>query len=75
MKPGELDWNAKNVMPLIAIEDVLAQKDNVIIVDTKRDNEPITDYYLTHGLIPDQLTLPGDVAIWSILQNKDGGRA
>ena len=39
MRPGTLSWNAKNVMPFIAEEDLL-QRDNVILITEDKSQDP-----------------------------------
>ena len=39
MRPGTLSWNAKNVMPFIAEEDLL-QRDNVILITQDKSEDP-----------------------------------
>lgn len=75
MEPGQLNWNAKNVMPMIAIEDALSQMDHIVIVDDKRDNTAVTDYYAAHALVPDDVSLPDDIDIYSVVIPADGGQS
>ena len=74
MEPGKISWNAKNVMPFMAIEDVLPQKNNIVIINEKRNNEAVTNYYAAHTLYLNKLSLPGNIDIFSVVaRNDDGG--
>lgn len=61
MRPGALSWNAKNVMPFIAEEELVKEKNTIIIV-----NKNTTDAFLTayedKNSYP--IHLPGLYTIW-----------
>ena len=65
MKPGALSWNAKNVMPLIAEED-LFQKDNVILIAQDKSQEPCLIAFEEARHVS-ELRIPGLYDLW-ILQ-------
>lgn len=65
MKPGTLSWNAKNVMPFIAEED-LFQKDNVILIAQDKSQEPCLIAFEEARPVS-ELRIPGLYDLW-ILQ-------
>ena len=65
MKPGALSWNAKNVMPFIAEED-LFQKDNVILIAQDKSQEPCLIAFEEARHVS-ELRIPGLYDLW-ILQ-------
>lgn len=65
MKPGALSWNAKNVMPFIAEED-LVQKDNVILIAQDKSQEPCLIAFEEARHVS-ELRIPGLYDLW-ILQ-------
>lgn len=65
MRPGTLSWNAKNVMPFIAEED-LFQKDNVILIAQDKSQEPCLIAFEEARHVS-ELRIPGLYDLW-ILQ-------
>lgn len=65
MKPGALSWNAKNVMPFIAEED-LFQKGNVILIAQDKSQEPCLIAFEEARHVS-ELRIPGLYDLW-ILQ-------
>ena len=65
MKPGALSWNAKNVMPFIAEED-LFQNDNVILIAQDKSQEPCLIAFEEARHVS-ELRIPGLYDLW-ILQ-------
>lgn len=65
MRPGTLSWNAKNVMPFIAEED-LFQKDNVILIAQDKSQEPCLIAFKEARHVS-ELRIPGLYDLW-ILQ-------
>lgn len=65
MKPGALSWNAKNVMPFIAEEDLI-QKDNVILIAQDKSQEPCLIAFEEARHVS-ELRIPGLYDLW-ILQ-------
>ena len=61
MKPGALSWNAKNVMPFIAEEDLVKQKNTIIIADRNTTDAFLTAYEDTNAY---PIHIPGLYTIW-----------
>lgn len=62
MKPGTLSWNAKNVMPFIAEED-LFQRDNVILIAQDKSQEPCLVAFEEARPVS-ELRIPGLYDLW-----------
>lgn len=62
MKPGTLSWNAKNVMPFIAEED-LFPKDNVILIAQDKSQEPCLIAFEEARPVS-ELRIPGLYDLW-----------
>ncbi len=62
MKPGTLSWNAKNVMPFIAEEDLLKEKDSIIITDKQANNKFLVAYHEDNNAY--QIHIPGEYTVW-----------
>ena len=62
MKPGALSWNAKNVMPFIPEEELLKQKDSIVIIDKDSNNTFLTAFKDTDDSY--QIHVPGLYTIW-----------
>ena len=61
MKPGALSWNAKNVMPFIAEEDLVKQNNTIIIADKNTTDVFLTAYEDTNAY---PIHIPGLYTIW-----------
>ena len=62
MRPGTLSWNAKNVMPFIAEEDLL-QRDNVILITRDKSQDPhLVAFKKANHL--NELHIPGLYNFW-----------
>ena len=62
MRPGTLSWNAKNVMPFIAEEDIL-QRDNVILITQDKSLDPCLVALKKSNKI-NELPIPGLYDFW-----------
>ena len=62
MKPGTLSWNAKNVMPFIAEED-LFQRDNVILIAQEKSKEPCLVAFKDANKVS-EFHIPGLYDLW-----------
>ena len=62
MRPGTLSWNAKNVMPFIAEEDLL-QRDNVILITQDKSRDPYLVAFKKANKI-NELHIPGLYDFW-----------
>ena len=62
MRPGTLSWNAKNVMPFIAEEDLL-QRDNVILITQGNSQDPYLVAFKKANKMS-ELHIPGLYDFW-----------
>lgn len=62
LKPGGLSWNAKNVMPFIALEKISADPDAILIADKNSRDPQLRDFRRISGAEP--LLIPGEYTIW-----------
>ena len=62
MRPGTLSWNAKNVMPFIAEEDLL-QRDNVILITQDKSRDPYLVAFKKANKMS-ELPIPGLYDFW-----------
>ncbi len=62
MRPGDLSWNAKNVMPLMAEEDLLGNQNFIIIVKTDDSNPLLTAMSDNENSF--EVHVPGEYTIW-----------
>lgn len=61
MEPGTLSWNAKNVMPMMAEEDLLHDP-HVILITDKEDSPFLKEYRDTLPASP--IRIPGGFSLW-----------
>ena len=62
MKPGSLSWNAKNVMPLMAEENLLREESSIIIVKDNAQPPILSAYNDTESSF--EIHVPGQYTIW-----------
>ena len=62
MRPGTLSWNAKNVMPFIAEEDLL-QRDKVILITQDKSEDPCLVAFKKANKMS-ELPIPGLYDFW-----------
>lgn len=69
MQPGQLNWNAKNVMPMASIDTLIQRNPKLIIIDQKEHDQLADRYYAMYGQRPDYISLSGNTIIWSANRN------
>ena len=62
MKPGTLSWNAKNVMPFMAEEDLMDHKNTILIVDKEKEKSSIAAYLDDQNAY--EVHIPGNYTLW-----------
>ncbi len=62
MKPGGLSWNAKNVMPLMAEEDLYKNGNAIVLTQDKNKSPFITAFTKTTPTYA--INIPGEYTIW-----------
>ncbi len=62
MRPGDLSWNAKNVMPLLAEEDLTENQNSIII--TKISEQPPILTAMSETENAAEIHVPGEYTIW-----------
>ncbi len=62
MRPGDLSWNAKNVMPLIAEEDLTGNESSIIIARTTGQPPILTAMSESENAA--EIHVPGQYTIW-----------
>ncbi len=62
MRPGDLSWNAKNVMPLMAEEDLFRNTNAIIIARTDDKNPLLTACSDNENSF--EIHVPGEYTIW-----------
>ena len=62
MRPGDLSWNAKNVMPLMAAEDLLRNQNSIIITKDEASSPLLTAMDDNENSF--EVHVPGEYTIW-----------